>query len=152
MKTNLSRMPLASGIGMVALLGWITLVPSCATTSSSSTVWTEPAPGPAWARPGHVEWVREIVHRQEGNPVGGAVAGALIGGLLFGGRGPSAVVGAAGGAAVGAAASQGTYEQRSYEVLVRFDDGTTGMFVYARYSPFRPGERVVLTQQGLMRG
>ena len=125
---------------------------SCATTSTTSTMWTDPAAGGTWARPGHVEWVREIVQRQQGNPAAGALAGALIGGFLFGGRGPRALVGAAGGAAIGASASQGSVETRSYEVFVRFDDGSTGMFVYAGYPPFRPGDPVVLTPQGLARG
>jgi outer membrane lipoprotein SlyB len=74
----------------------------------------------------------------------------LIGGLLFGGgRGPAAVAGALGGAAVGAAASSGSSEQRTYEVVVRFDDGGYGEFVYAGYSPFRPGQRVEVTPGGL---
>jgi hypothetical protein len=36
-------------------------------------------------------------------------------------------------------------------VTVRFDDGTSGMFIYHGYSPFQPGEPVVLTPQGLAR-
>jgi outer membrane lipoprotein SlyB len=123
---------------------------ACATTSTSSTTWVAP-PGPGWARPGRVESVQEIVRRVEGNPAGGALAGALIGGFLFGGRGPGALIGAAGGAAVGAAASQGGSETRTYQVLVRFDDGGYGMFVYGGFPPFRPGEIVVLTPQGLGR-
>ena len=121
---------------------------SCAATTTTSTTWTEPAAlGPP--RSGHVESVREIVQRTEGNPAGGALAGALIGGFLFG-RGPARLLGAAGGAAVGAAASQGGSERRTYQVLVRFDDdGTYGMFIYGGYSPFQPGQPVVLTQQGL---
>ena len=93
--------------------------------------------------------MREIIQRREGNPAGGALAGALIGGFLFGGRGPAALIGAAGGAAVGAAASQGSAETRTYQVLVRFDDGTYGMFVYANYPYFSPGQPVMLTPQGL---
>ena len=122
----------------------------CATTTTTSTVWTEPGYPGAW-RPGRVESVQEIVQRVEGNPAGGALAGALIGGFLFGGRGPGRIFGAAAGAAIGAAASQGSAETRTYQVLVRFDDGTYGMFVYRGYSPFRPGEPVVLTPQGLAR-
>ena len=75
----------------------------------------------------------------------------MIGGFLFGGRGPGALVGAAGGAAVGASASQGSSETRNFQVLVRFDDGAYGMFVYGGYSPFAPGEAVVLTPRGLAR-
>ena len=123
----------------------------CATTTTASTTWVDPAAPDDWARPGRVESVRETVQYVQGNPAGGALAGALIGGFLFGGRGPGALIGAVGGAAVGAAASQGSAESRSYQVLVRFDDGTYGMFVYGAYSPFQPGEAVVLTPRGLAR-
>jgi outer membrane lipoprotein SlyB len=123
----------------------------CATTTTSSTTWTEPggvAYGPRW---GQVASVQEVVHRVEGDPAGGAVAGAVIGGLLFGSHGHNPLVGAAGGALVGAAASQGSSMTRTYRILVRFDDGDHGMFVYRDYSPFHPGERVVLTPGGLAR-
>ena len=59
--------------------------------------------------------------------------------------------GAAVGAATGAALSQGSSEQRAYEVRVRFDDGMIGVFTYADFSPFRPGDDVVLTTGGLAR-
>jgi len=135
---------------LVALL--LILSVSCATTSTTSTTWVEPGPSDNWARPGRVESVQEVVQHVEGNPAGGAIAGALIGGLLFGGRGPDRVFGAATGAAIGAAASQGSAETRTYQVLVHFYDGAYGRFVYRDYSPFRPGETVVLTPQGLARG
>src|SRR5580765_3492333 len=112
---------------------------SCATTSTTSTTWVDPGPGGNWARPGRVESVQEVVERVEGNPAGGAIAGALIGGLLFGGRGPDRLFGAAAGAGIGAAASQGSAEVRTYQVLVHFYDGGYGRFVYRDYSPFRPG-------------
>lgn len=133
----------------VALL--LVLWASCATTTTMSTTWVEPGPGTSWTRPGRVESVQQIVQRVEGNPAGGALAGALIGGFLFGGRGPGSLFGAATGAAIGAAASQGSAETVTYQVLVHFDDGAYGMFVYRGYSPFRPGEPVVLTPQGLRR-
>jgi outer membrane lipoprotein SlyB len=119
---------------------------ACYTGTSQSSVWE--AQGPPPVRPGRVAWIREVVDRQVGNPVGGALAGALIGGLL-GGRGAGAVVGAVGGAAVGAAASSGSSETRTYEVRVQFDDGFQQSFIYPGYSPFRPGQPVVLTPQGL---
>ena len=139
---------------MTSLLLGLFLVASssgCATTTTSSMTWVDPAIPGNWSRPGRVDSVQEIVQRVEGNPAGGALAGALIGGLLFGGRGPSRLFGAAAGAAVGASASQGSSETRSYHVLVHFDDGAYGMFTYGGYAPFRPGERVVLTPQGLAR-
>jgi hypothetical protein len=60
--------------------------------------------------------------------------------------------GRVGGAAVGAAASQGSAERRTYQVLVRFDDGSYGTFAYGGYAPFRPGDAVLPTPQGLARG
>ena len=125
--------------------------PGCVTTSGSSTTWTAAPQEPGWVRHGRVEWVRENVQREDGNPVAGAAAGAVIGALL-GGRGPGRVVGAVGGAAIGAAASQGHGERRTYDVMVQFDDGYAQAFSYAGYSPFRPGEYVFLTPQGLTHG
>jgi outer membrane lipoprotein SlyB len=52
---------------------------------------------------------------------------------------------------VGAVASQGSSEDRTYEVSVRFDDGGHETFVYSGYAPFRVGEPVQLTSSGLMR-
>jgi outer membrane lipoprotein SlyB len=135
----------------LVLLLLVALSPACATTTTTRTTWTDPSAA-GYGRAGRVESVEQIVQRTEGNPAAGAAAGALVGGLVFGGgRGPAAVAGAAGGAAVGAAASQGTTEERTYQIVVRFDDSGFGEFVYAGYSPFMPGERVVVTPGGLAR-
>ena len=138
-------MKIASTLSILALV----VTSSCATTGTTSTTWI--APSATAVRPGYVESVQEIVQHTQGNPAGGALAGALIGGFLFG-RGPARLIGAAGGAAIGAAASQGSAVTRTYHVLVRFDDGSYGMFAYRDFTPFQPGERVVLTPQGLARG
>lgn len=119
---------------------------SCAHETTTSTTWV--AEG-NWQRPGTVESVREVVHRVEGQPVMGALAGALIGGILFHGHGPATLFGAATGAAIGAAASQGSAESRTFQILVHFDDGERGIFVFRDYAPFAPGARVVLSPQGL---
>ncbi|MES1209438.1 MAG: hypothetical protein ABUS79_26160 [Pseudomonadota bacterium] len=135
----------------LALVLLVTVSTSCATTSTTTTTWTDPGVA-GYARFGWVQSVQETIQRTQGDPGAGAVAGALIGGFLFGGgRGPGALAGAIGGAAVGAAASQGGSEQRIYHILVRFDDGGYGTFPYAEYAPFRPGERVVVTPDGLAR-
>jgi len=120
----------------------------CATTETVSTTWV--ATG-NWTRPGSVESIREIEQRIEGDPAGGALLGALIGGVLFHGRHGASLFGAATGAAIGAAASSGHSETRSFQVLVRFDDGEYGMFVFGGFSPFVPGDPVVLTPRGLLR-
>lgn len=133
------------------------LLSACVTTSTTTRTWGEPSgyAAPEWARYGRVESVRETIHRQQGDPGGGAVAGALIGGLLgnawSGGHGGATVAGAIGGAMVGASASQGHAEQRVYEVFVRFDDGARETFVYEGVLPFRVGDSVALTARGLGR-
>jgi outer membrane lipoprotein SlyB len=137
-------------LGAILMMLAFTVSPAgCATSTTTATTWTAPAPSQEWARPGYVEWVREIVHRREGDPVGGAVAGAIIGGLL-GGRGAGALVGAAGGAIIGAAASEGSSETRTYQIAVRYDDGGFEVYTYG-FTPFRPGELVCQTPRGLMR-
>lgn len=132
----------------IVIMLFLSLATGCTTTAYET--WSDSAAMGNWSRPGRVESVREIVQRREGNPAGGALAGALIGGFLFGGRGPGALIGAAGGAAVGAAASQGVEERHTFQVLVRFDDGAYGMFVYANHPYFHPGQPVLLTDQGLV--
>lgn len=137
------------GLALPALL-----LSACVSTTTASRTWGEPY-GQGWARYGRVESVRETVHRQQGDPAGGAVAGAIIGGLLgsawSGGHGAAAVAGAISGAMVGSAASQGGAEQRNYDVFVRFDDGALETFLYQGVLPFRIGEPVVLTANGLDR-
>jgi outer membrane lipoprotein SlyB len=143
------------------------LLGACVATTTSTRTWGGPAET-GWARQGRVESVRETVRRQQGDPAAGAVAGAIIGGILGGamtghshvdawGRvhthaNPAgAVAGAVGGAMVGAAASEGSAEDRTYEVFVRFDDGALESFVYQGALPFNVGDGVVQTQQGLAR-
>jgi outer membrane lipoprotein SlyB len=132
----------------------VLVLPACVMTSTETRTWTDPAAAsPGYERHGRVDAVREVIQRQHGDPVGGAVGGAVVGGimgsLLSGGRGPAAMMGAIGGAAVGSAASQGQAEYRWYEVTVRFDDGGYEVFTYRDYSPFRPGDLVVLGPRGL---
>jgi outer membrane lipoprotein SlyB len=132
------------------------LLAGCVTASTTTRTWGEPAQvAQAYARYGRVEQVRETVHRQHGDPAGGAVAGAVIGGIagsaISGGRGPGGLIGALFGAAVGANASQGGAEQRIYEVWVRFDDGGLESFVFRDMLPFQPGEPVAWTSGGLER-
>jgi outer membrane lipoprotein SlyB len=143
------------------------LLGGCVSTTTRTTTWSDPYAS-SWVRYGRVESIRETVRSQQGDPAAGAVAGAIIGGLIgssigahrhvdrYGrvhshANGAGAVVGAVGGAMVGAAASQGKAEERSYEVFVRFQDGALEPFVYQNVLPFRVGDAVALTAQGLGR-
>ena len=151
---------------IAAMLLPAVLSAACVTSSTTTRTWGPEAAG--WIRYGRVETIQETVMRQEGHPGAGAVAGAVMGGLLGGvlgghthydhwGRGyyhPSAagaVVGAVGGAMVGAAASQGGGEASRYDVLVRFEDGGAEWFSFEGGVPFRVGDPVSLTAQGLVR-
>jgi outer membrane lipoprotein SlyB len=101
---------------------------------------------------GQVESIRATDHYAQGDPGGGAVAGAVIGGVLgtaLGGRGLGTFVGATEGALIGAHASQGGYAGRTFEVFVRFEDGSLRPFVFENQLPFRRGDYVVWTPQGL---
>ena len=136
----------------MGLLGAALLAMSaCTATTTTSRSWGEPYPTAEWVRYGHVEFIRETVQRQQGDPAGGAIAGAIIGGVLghaLGGGGAGTIVGAASGAAIGAQSSQ-SGERRFYETVVRFDDGGVQNFVYEGYPPFGVGQPVYQTPQGL---
>ena len=121
---------------------------ACYTATTRTTTVVEPS----YTRGGTVESVQLAVRRVEGNPAAGALAGALIGGILFHGRGPATLFGAVTGAAIGAAASEGVTETSTFQVLIRFDDGERGMFLFRDATPFQPGDRVTLTPQGLRPG
>jgi outer membrane lipoprotein SlyB len=131
---------------LIATVVATSLTMGCATTSTYSREWT--ADDEYSPRDGIVESVREVVRHVQGNPAGGAAAGALIGAVLFGGHGPRTLFGAVAGAATGAALSQGSYETRAYEVVVRFDNGARGVFTYRDYAPFRPGDRIEMSPDG----
>ena len=121
---------------------------ACATATISRRSWTS-------ERTGRVQAIHEDVRNMRGEPAAGAVAGAIVGGLVGGaltGRRSGAFVGAASGAVIGAAASDRRHQSRTYEVVVRFDDGGTKAFRYRSYPPFRPGQRVTLTSRGLVAG
>lgn len=150
----------------LAALASLATMPACVVTTTESRSWYDQDSRPGSERHGRVDSVREVVQRQQGNPAGGAVAGAIIGGIIgstigghthydrwgrghYHGSGAGALVGAAGGAAIGAAASQGSAEQRWYEVAVRFDDGGYEIFTYRGSAPFRPGDEVILDARGL---
>jgi outer membrane lipoprotein SlyB len=128
------------------------LLSGCVSTTTYSRNLDDGPGSPPQLLDGTIVSIREVVRRTEGNPGGGAVAGSFLGAILgsaITGDAGGALVGAVGGAAVGAASSQGYDEQRSYEVYVRFDDGSRGRIRYYSPPPWRAGDRVRQTAHGL---
>jgi outer membrane lipoprotein SlyB len=138
--------PKANLILAVLVAAWL---PACAVTTAE---YGGAPPGGAWVLYGQVESVRQHYEHVQGDPGQGAVAGAIIGGVLgtaLGGRGFGTLVGATEGAMIGANASTGSYAGQVFDVYVRFDDGSRRVFAYRDQLPFRPGDYVTWTEQGL---
>ena len=96
---------------------------------------------------GVVESVREIAKPGEGSGLG-AIAGSLLGSLLGhqmgNGRGQTVmtVVGAAGGALAGHQVEKSMKKAHNYELIVRFEDGTTRTLAQESAPIWRAGDRV----------
>ncbi len=105
------------------------------------------------ARTGTVESVREVVEQKDASGLG-MIAGGLIGGglgsLVGGGTGRTVatVVGAVGGGYVGNQLEKGQ-TQVSYQIGVKYDDGTWATIRQASPTGLRIGDRVVVTDSGI---
>jgi outer membrane lipoprotein SlyB len=105
------------------------------------------------ARTGTVESVREVVEQKDpsgaGLIVGGLVGGGL-GSLIGGGTGRTVatVVGALGGGYVGNQVEKGQ-TQVSYQIGVKYDDGTWATIRQTAPTGLRIGDRVVVTDNGI---
>ncbi len=103
---------------------------------------------------GVVESVREVQVEAKGSG-GGAVAGGLVGGLIGNqvGRGAArdiaTVLGAVGGAFAGNHLEKTVKESKRYDVVVRFDDGSTRTFSSDTPPAWHSGDPVRL-QNGLL--
>jgi outer membrane lipoprotein SlyB len=131
---------------ILSLLVATALAGGCYTESTTSRTYTaEPTAGPSYGTQfGRVVQIQEVTRERRGQPVAGAAAGALLGGAIFHSWGAAAV-----GGGIGALASSGRSGTRVVEVTVQFDNGERGVFDYQNYAPFRPGQRVVATGNGL---
>lgn len=98
---------------------------------------------------GVVSSVNEVMVEPAGSGVG-AVAGGVVGGVLGNqigkgsGRTIATVLGAAGGAYAGNAIEKSTKKTKRYDVVVRFDDGTTRTFSSTTAPAWRSGDHVRL--------
>ena len=105
------------------------------------------------ARTGTVESVREVVEQKDpsgaGMIVGGLVGGGL-GSLVGGGTGRTVatVVGAVGGGYVGNQIEKGQ-TQVSYQIGVKYDDGTWATIRQTAPTGLHIGDRVVVTNNGI---
>lgn len=103
---------------------------------------------------GVVEAINEVTTVPDGTGAGG-VAGGVVGGLLGNqigkgnGRTAATILGVVGGAVAGNQIEKTMKKKLSYEVVVRFDDGTTRTFPSDTPPAWREGDRVRL-QNGVL--
>ena len=94
-----------------------------------------------------IEAVREVEKAGQASG-GGAVAGAVIGGVLGhqvgGGRGKdvATVLGAIGGGVAGHQIEKNVKTTKEYQIIVRYEDGTQGLFTQDTPPNWRPGDKV----------
>ena len=149
--------------GLAAFMGWIptsmgnpadsaklasapiqpaTAKPHTAPTRSANNAYAKAA----CAECGVIESSRVIETRGTGSGVG-AVGGAAVGGVLGhqvgggGGQDLATVAGAVGGAVAGNEVEKRVNAEKSYEVTVRFDNGSSRVFNQSEQT-WRMGERV----------
>ena len=96
---------------------------------------------------GVIESTREVSHGGEGSGLGaagGAVVGGLLGNQVGGGRGNqvATVVGAVGGAVAGNQIEKSVKSTKSYEITVRFEDGSSRVINEANPPAWRTGDHV----------
>ena len=109
---------------------------------------------PACPECGTITGIREINKPGKGTGLG-AVGGAVVGGVLgraVGGREhrtAGTVVGAAGGAVAGHMIEKKAREGKTFEIGVRFDDGTSRVFMQDTHPSWAAGARVKLVNGAL---
>lgn len=158
--------------GIAAIMGWIPTSTSRPTDNAAlakeSAAPAKPAAARARATPeqapvqmamnkpgvsavcaecGVVESVREIDTKGEGSglgAVGGAVVGGVLGHQIGGGSGQkiATVVGAVGGAVAGNEIEKRVKSAKSYDITIRFEDGSSRVINEANAPSWRVGDRV----------
>ena len=114
-----------------------------------------PAPAPqVCSNCGVIEAIHEVNTRAEGSGVGaagGAVVGGLLGNQVGGGHGRqlATVLGAVGGAVAGNQIEGSVRATRSYNIVVRLDNGKTRTVHQSAAPNWRQGDRVRVVNGGL---
>lgn len=118
------------------------------TPMRTATQVVAPAPIAAACRDcGIIEAVREVSKEPDGSGVG-AIAGGVLGGVLGNqvgqgrGRDLATVVGLIGGAVAGNQIEKAQKRVVQYEVVVRFEDGTSRVFAQDTQPAWRSGDRI----------
>ena len=107
------------------------------------------APKPICHECGVIESIREIEKKGEGSGLGaaaGGVAGGLLGRQTGAGRGRDAmtVLGAIGGAVAGHQIEKNVKKVKSYEIGIRFEDGSSRLITQDNPPGWRSGDKVRL--------
>ncbi len=94
-----------------------------------------------------IEEVREVEKAGQASgagAVGGAVVGGVVGHQMGGGRGKdvATVLGALGGGLAGHAIEKNARTTVEYQIIIRYEDGTKGMFTQATPPSWRSGDKV----------
>ena len=94
-----------------------------------------------------IEEVREVEKAGQGSgagAVGGAVVGGVLGHQVGSGRGRdvATVLGVIGGGIAGNQIEKNVKKTKEYQIWVRYEDGTKGMFVQATPPGWRIGDKV----------
>src|ERR1700704_1319934 len=94
-----------------------------------------------------IEEVREVEKAGQASgagAVGGAVVGGVIGHQMGGGRGKdvATVLGVIGGGLAGNAIEKNAKKTVEYQIVVRYEDGTKGLFTQTTPPSWRPGDKV----------
>jgi outer membrane lipoprotein SlyB len=144
------------GVGAAAFMGWIgsPLAKPADSTPISKARPAERQHGPAKVQVaavclecGVVQSVREVDTKGAGTGAG-AIGGAVVGGVLGHQVGDGddrkigAVVGAVAGGLLGNEVEKQVRTTKSFEIGVRFDDGSNRVITEATASPWRVGDRV----------
>jgi outer membrane lipoprotein SlyB len=154
---------LFSAVGIAAFMGWIPTSMGKPGEVAPLAALDKPKVSPAklaqaqapaaplaaakCAECGVVQSVREIETKGEGSgigAVGGAVVGGVLGNQVGGGSAKQIMtaVGAVGGAVAGNEIEKRVKSVKSYEVTVRFDDGSSRAFTEANAPSWRSGDKV----------
>jgi len=119
---------------------------SVSTQARSSTQAKQSAPARC-AECGVIDSIREVTTKGEGSGlgvIGGAVVGGLLGNQVGAGSGKdvATVAGAVGGAVAGNQIEKSVKSTKSYDIIVRFEDGSSRVIHEENATAWRPGDQV----------